>query len=250
MSSTDRSRARHGRRLAATLAPLLALCGLAPAAANAAITPELETRLAGAAPGERIPVVATLREQVDPADFAGRRAALVRALRTTARTSDVVAEQAIDGEVRHFWLVNALAADVTADEARILAGDPEVATVDLDSPVSVAAVPQPFANAGGGNWGLAAIDAPPVWTTYGMTGAGVKIGSIDTGVDPSNPDLAGKVVGWRDFVSGQPSPYDDNGHGTHTVGTMVGGSAGGAPVGVAPQATVIVAKAMNSQGTG
>jgi subtilisin family serine protease len=214
------------------------------------MTPELEKTLALTGADERVPVVATLRDQVDPTAYAGRRAALERALRHEAATSDVAAESAIDADVRHFWLVNALAAEVTPAEAALLAADPDVANVDLDSPVKVTASPQPFPDAGGGNWGTKAIGAPSAWSAYGVTGAGVKIGSIDTGVDPANPDLAGKVSGWKDFVGGQASPYDDNGHGTHTVGTMVAGSAGGGPVGVAPGATVIVAKAMNASGTG
>lgn len=214
------------------------------------MTPELEATLALTGPDERVPVVATLHDQVDPADYAGRRAEMERAMRRAAASADIAAEEAIDTKVRHFWLVNALAADVTPAEAAALAADPDVASVDLDSPVKVSAVPQPFPDAGTGNWGLAAIGAPAAWNTYGVTGAGVRIGSIDTGVDPSNPDLTGKVSGWRDFVGGQPTPYDDNGHGTHTVGTMVGGSAGGAAVGVAPGATVIVAKAMNAGGVG
>jgi subtilisin family serine protease len=213
------------------------------------MTPELQATLALTGPEEKVPVVATLRDQVDATAYTNRRAALERALRREA-ASEVAAEALIDDHAQHFWLVNALAVDVTPAEAAVLAADPDVANVDLDSPVKVTASPQPFPDAAGGNWGVKAIDAPTAWNTYGVTGAGVKIGSIDTGVEANNPDLAGKVVGWRDFVGGQPNPYDDNGHGTHTVGTMVGGSAGGAPVGVAPGATVIVAKAMNAGGTG
>jgi subtilisin family serine protease len=250
MSSTDRSRARHARRLAVSLLLLLALAGLAPAAASGALTPELRDRLAAAAPGERVPVVATLRDQVDEQAFRGHRAALIRALRGTAARSDVAAEDEIDAPVTRFWLVNALAARVTPEEARALAEDPAVETVDLDSPVRVAAVPTPYPDAGSGNWGLAAVGAPTVWSTYGYTGAGVRLGSIDTGVDAGNPDLAGKIVAWRDFVARKPAPYDDNGHGTHTIGTMVGGAAGGAPVGVAPGASVVVAKAIGANGAG
>ena len=67
-------------------------------------------------------------------------------------------------------------------------------------------------------------------------------------MDADHPDLAGKVVAWRDFVNGRPTPYDDEGHGTHTIGTMVGGAAGGAPIGVAPGARVVVAKALDHNG--
>lgn len=218
--------------------------------ATAALTPDLAARLATTAPDARVPVIATLRDQVDPEAYLGRRAGLIRALRRESATSDVAAADAIDGPVRRFWLVNALAATVTPEEARDLAADPDVASVDLDATIHTESVPTPFPDAGRGDWGLGAIGAPAVWSGSGYTGAGVRVGSIDTGVDASNPDLQGKVVGWRDFVGGQASPYDDNGHGTHTVGTMVGGAAGGAPVGVAPGATVIVAKAMTASGSG
>ena len=73
---------------------------------------------------------------------------------------------------------------------------------------------------------------------------------IDTGVDATNPDLAGKIVAWKDFVNGRPTPYDDGQHGTHVAGTLVGGANGGAAVGIAPGATLVVAKALNADGTG
>ena len=57
---------------------------------------------------------------------------------------------------------------------------------------------------------------------------------IDTGVDASHPDLAGKVVAWRDFVHRRPNPYDDEGHGTHVTGTMLGGATAGRPSGSPP----------------
>jgi len=64
------------------------------------------------------------------------------------------------------------------------------------------------------------------------------IGTIDTGVDPTSPDLAGKVVAWRDFVSGRTTPYDDNGHGTHVAGIVAGNGydSNGEKSGIAPKA--------------
>jgi subtilisin family serine protease len=242
------------RALAPALLCILALAGTA----RADLSPELADRLATAGPGERIPVIATLRAQVEAPDYAGRPAALIRALRATAaRTQDGPADD-LNVPVRRFWLVNALGAQATPAEVRALADDPAVERVALDLPVRAAEAvgseadvqATPFPDAGAGDWGLDAIGARSVWSAYGLTGAGVRVGSIDTGVNAAHPDLAGKVVGWRDFVNGRPAPYDDNGHGTHTVGTMVGGSAGGSPIGVAPGARVVVAKAMNANGVG
>ena len=120
----------------------------------------------------------------------------------------------------------------------------------LFTPASAAGPVRPPALFGRGDWGLAAIGAPAVWRDYGLDGRGVRVGSIDTGIDADHPDLAGKVVAWRDFVNERPTPYDDEGHGTHTIGTMVGGAAGGAPIGVAPGARVVVAKALDRDGCG
>jgi subtilisin family serine protease len=97
---------------------------------------------------------------------------------------------------------------------------------------------------------LDAIRARDAWREFGVSGAGIRVGSIDTGVDATNPEVAGRIVAWRDFVAGQPAPYDDNGHGTHTIGTMIGAGAAGAPIGVAPGASVVVAKALGADGVG
>ena len=245
---------RPRRRLATAAASLALIASVAAAAAlaapaAAAPSPQLEARLATAAPDQRIGVIATLARQVDGERYEGRREALIRALQRTARTSQGLVEDRVEGPVRAFWLVNAVAFSGTPDEIRAVAAVPGVAEVGLDVPVRVAAAPTtastPFPDPGAGNWGLGAIRAPGAWSTYGVSGAGVTVGTIDTGVDPANPEVAGKVVAWRDFVAGAPTPYDDNGHGTHTAGTIAGGA-----VGVAPGARLVVARAMGAGGVG
>lgn len=219
------------------------------------MSPSLEARVDASAPSDRIAVIATLHAQVGGARFEGRPQALLRALRTTAARTQADVVDDIGRPVRRFWLVNAIAFSGTPQEIREVAADPAVDAVDADVEVRVADAPSvqaatPFPDAGTGDWGLAAINVPTVWSAYGLRGAGVTIGTIDTGVNAGHPDLAGKIVAWRDFVSGSPTPVDENGHGTHTAGTMVGGSAGGAPIGVAPDANLIVARAMGADGVG
>jgi subtilisin family serine protease len=254
---THRPRSRHGRRAAEALAAIATIAALAGTAATAGATPTpaLADRLAQAGPDDRIAVIATFADQVPEGAHDGRPEALLRALRRTAAGDAAGIAADVDGPVRAFWLVNAAAFTGTPDEIRAVAADPAVATVDLDAPVRIAdaatdAVPTPFPDAGRGNWGLDAIRAPAAWQAFGVRGDGVVIGSIDTGVDPAAKDLAGKIAGWRDFVAGSASPVDDNGHGTHTAGTMVGGSAGGGPIGVAPGARLLVARAMGANGSG
>jgi subtilisin family serine protease len=247
---------RQGGHRAATLAALgisLALAAGAPGA-RAAVSPELEARLAPMTPTGEIAVIATLRDQVPDARYEGRPAALIRALQRTARRSQGDLAEAVDGPVTSFWLVNAVAFSGTPAEILEVSRDPEVADVDLDRTVRVAdgarTAATPFPDAGAGNWGLAATRVPSVWSTYGLRGEGVTVGTIDTGVAGENPDLVGKIAAWADFVGSSPTPRDDNGHGTHTAGTIVGGSEGGAAIGVAPQARLVVARAMDANGAG
>lgn len=217
--------------------------------AHASMTPGLAERLATAPAGEHIAVIATLGAQVHGAAGA-RPVALRREMRATARRTQAAVAAHVSGPVRGFWLVNAVAFSGTAREIRAVSTDPAVAQVGLDRRVRTAQRWVPFPDAGAGNRALDTIHAPTAWQRYGVTGAGVRIGIIDTGVNAAHPDLAGKVVAWRDFVNGRPTPYDDSGHGTHTAGIIAGGSAGGAPIGVAPGASLMVAKAIGADGVG
>lgn len=254
--------ARHhpgGRRVAAALVGLtmatLASLGSAPLA-RADMTPELAARVVALTPGQTVPVVATLTDQVSSHAYEGRPQARELALRrTAARTQPTVADD-VTARVRRFWLVNAVALQATADDTRRLAADPAVASVALDPSVRLMDDPTPvveplitsYPDPGQGTWGVSAVNAPAVWRDYGIQGAGVLMGSIDTGVDATHPDLAGKVGAFRDFVNGRTTPYDDSGHGTHTIGIMVGGASKGVPIGVAPGARVVVAKAIAASG--
>jgi subtilisin family serine protease len=199
-------------------------------------------------------IIVTLRAQVPQRAYAGRPRALVRALQSTAEHSQRPLLSRLSARARPLWIVNAVALRATPDEIRRLAHDPAVARIDHDAQVRVLA-PDPQSQAfappplfGGGDWGLAAIRAPEVWRDYGLDGTGVRVGVIDTGVDAAHPDLLGKVLAWRDFVNERPGPYDDQGHGTHVAGTIAGGSASGLPVGVAPGARLVVAKALDRDG--
>ncbi|MEO0294801.1 MAG: S8 family serine peptidase [candidate division WOR-3 bacterium] len=103
-------------------------------------------------------------------------------------------------------------------------------------------------------WNVSKVKADSCWYA-GYNGQDVIIGHIDTGVEVSHPALSGKwVTGyWFDGVNGNPNPYDDNGHGTHTMGTILGGDGVGPfteDIGVAPGARFVTAKAFNSSGSG
>jgi len=105
-------------------------------------------------------------------------------------------------------------------------------------------------------WGLTQIGAPAAWQYD--TGSGVKIGVVDTGVDLAHPDIAGKVAAAATCINTGGNPAhcttsagageDDNGHGTHVAG--IAAAAGVGAAGVAPGASLVVAKVLDSQGSG
>lgn len=89
------------------------------------------------------------------------------------------------------------------------------------------------------------IRAPDVWR-QGLEGRGIKVGIVDTGVDP-RCSLEGKVVDARSFVPNEPNE-DLGGHGTYVAGIAAGDEE--VYRGVAPGAQIISAKALDSKGSG
>jgi subtilisin family serine protease len=118
-------------------------------------------------------------------------------------------------------------------------------------------------------WGIDKIKAPAVWA-MGITGKGIVIAGQDTGYDWAHPDLVSAYRGssketvkhdyhWFDAIDKASPlnkdtlnpcgysikiPCDDDVHGTHTMGTMVGKDLSGTSIGVAPGASWIGARNM------
>jgi hypothetical protein len=96
---------------------------------------------------------------------------------------------------------------------------------------------------GGIQWNLTMIGADKVWDEFGVRGAGIVVGQSDTGVDGNHRELSdqyrGRIEGddynWFDPWGYSSSPSDELGHGTHTLGTILGKEA----IGIAPDATWI-----------
>jgi len=125
-------------------------------------------------------------------------------------------------------LVEQLAANFGSQIAEIRL--PIIATIDY---TVTSRDTKPLAN----EWGVTRISAPALWAD-GVTGEGVVVSHIDTGVLSTHESLAGALRNthaWLDPYDSSSSPNDGQGHGTHTMGTIVG--RGG--IGVAPNATYI-----------
>ena len=136
-------------------------------------------------------------------------------------------------------LVDALAA---RSDVAYVRGDHEV---PLHRPVSIQESDAPQ----GIEWGIAMINADDVWA-LGNRGAGAVVASIDTGVRWTHNALDDQYRGgpgahdynWWDPDHVFGAPTDNNGHGTHTMGTMVGDDGGSNQIGVAPEAQWIAAQ--------
>jgi subtilisin family serine protease len=105
-------------------------------------------------------------------------------------------------------------------------------------------------------WGIQIIRATEVWADFNLFGDGVVLATIDTGVQYNHPALEdkyrGTATGSHDFNFFDPANVcggavcDNNGHGTHVTGTMVGDDGGSNQIGVAPGAQWIAAKGCES----
>jgi subtilisin family serine protease len=238
---------------------------------------------AGAPPPDGAPaamhtVIVTMRSQADLSSVPGAgsavgRRGLVRALQAHAAADQRALLRYLDRErtrggvaaVESFWVFNGLSVTARPDVAAAIAARADVATVEADdiNVVPLAAAPSarpgaaggpPLAPAGPVEPNIAAVNAPGLWS-LGDTGQGIVVASLDSGVDAAHPDLAARWRGgtnsWFDPYGQHPTaPVDMTGHGTGTMGVMVGGDAGGAAIGMAPGATWIAAKIFNDAGSG
>jgi subtilisin family serine protease len=222
------------------------------------LSPDLESIVPSLRDQDEISVIVTLSEkanlgQAGARDKAGRRAWVVRTLKDKADLTQKPLRGFLEGKkarkINPLWLINGLAAIAPAAVIRELADFPGVAEIKLDRMIqppvvthAVSATPE---------WNLNAIRVPELWT-LGATGAGVVVANMDTGVDLSHPDLQGKwrggTNGWFDPHGEHAAPFDAHGHGTQTMGIMVGGDNGGTAIGVAPNAKWVAVKIFNDAG--
>jgi uncharacterized repeat protein (TIGR01451 family) len=230
--------------------PLRVIAHLQPEPTGAWSAPEDAGRAGSAAGGE-----AAVRARQDA--FGAASAGLLADL-TSGRLPGHV------DSVRPLWSAAAIALTADGPAIRALAERPEVWFVERDAAVTVVRPEQvataPAAGPPGGTepqWNIRAVQADDVWGRLGITGAGVTVAVVDTGVDYHHPALQQRYRGYVpgatvpnndgnwwcksvDFLCGRGTLYpgDGYGHGSHVAGTVLG--AGG--VGVAPGAWWIAAR--------
>jgi serine protease AprX len=230
-------------------------------------------------------VILAERANLAPAGFLPTREARLRyvydALRGVAMRSQAPLRSELDRAgvpYRAYYIVNMLAARgdralvarlaARADVARIVA-NPQVRQPLPESQTQFDGIhplaPQQV------EWNVARVNADDVWA-LGHTGQGIVVAGQDTGYDWDHPALVNQYRGydgitvthdynWHDAIheddphtsSGNPCgfdsavPCDDDGHGTHTMGTIVGDDGAGNQVGVAPGARWIGCRNMEQE---
>ncbi len=219
-------------------------------------------------------------------DKLSRRQALVSSLQATAQRSQAAVISFLEGrklsgqvkEISSYWIFNGLAVSGDRDTLLALASRSDVERIQANHVIRLGRATALTSSETGASatdasqaaaldaveWNVAKVRALEVWNGFGVTGQGIVVASIDTGVYYQHPALQRKYRGynangapdnnynWFDATGAYPNgpPNDGHGHGTHTMGTMVGSEANGAnQIGAAPGAQWVAVKAFSDAGS-
>ncbi|MFI5553057.1 S8 family peptidase [Streptomyces sp. NPDC051738] len=163
----------------------------------------------------------------------------------SAAGKDVVEEYGGTVKKTFTKALNGYSATLSASEAKRLAADPAVASVEQNQRVQLADTTQSSAP-----WGLDRIDqaALPLSGTYtypDSAGSGVTAYVIDTGVRITHQQISGRATYGYDAVDGDTTASDGNGHGTHVATTIAGST-----YGVAKKAKIVAVRVLDNAGSG
>jgi serine protease AprX len=173
------------------------------------------------------------------------------------------------GKARHaLGIVGGASARISGDKLLGLTASAKVDYVFADAPL--VSTWDPAADADKATTaGIKAINAPQAWTTYNVTGRGIGVAVVDSGIY-AHPDIAGRIAAQVDLTASTVTTtdaltnqittttvgtvglgVDPGGHGTHVAGLIAGNgaSSGGAYTGVAPDASLVDVRVIRSDGT-
>jgi serine protease AprX len=213
-----------------TASPAAAASGAAPAAY---LSPSVRQAMAAQA-NALLPVIVQMR----PAPGLTTQKAAQGAL-------DVLRQNGKPGNA--LGIISGASGRLNAAAINGLMHDPRVAAIYADQPV------------------MHRLSEPNLTTTYpvetqtvpawlnDLTGRGVTVAVLDSGIDSSDPDLAGRVLTEVNFADSLPgSQKDPGGHGTHVAGIIAGNglASAGQFVGMAPQVNLVDVRVLDSNGVG
>ncbi len=237
------------------------------------IAPEVLAALESLPAGDMLTVIVRLEQQAnlqnlavspDGLNRAEQQKNLVEGLQETATESQRGLKAFLEtkraagrvSEIVEFWIFNGLAVTATADVVQALAARPEVLSISPNETMQAPITPpfEPGLDILAANQAnLEATNVPALWD-LGFKGQGIVVANMDTGVSYNSvlyhPNLWAKWRGgsnsWFDpYGQHLNTPTDVNGHGTRTMGAMIGGEHNGTAFGVAPEAQWIAAKIFN-----
>jgi subtilisin family serine protease len=184
-------------------------------------------------------VIVSLRVSAAPGAGAAKANPAIAAAAARALASIPSSDFQVDHQ---YEATPAFAGRVSAAGAQALAAHPDVLSVALDRTVHAElteAVPL--------------IRADLVQNVLGLTGAGVVVAVLDTGIDTDHPLLADSLIHQECYLVAAVCPAgpnvaeDGNGHGTHVSGII---TSNGPPIGVAPGASIEAFKVLDDTGNG
>ncbi len=159
-----------------------------------------------------------------------------------AGESDRAWVESLGGEVKYLYQsIPAMAVVVPESMIEAVVQGPGVEFVEQDGTCELASVDN--------TWGVRQIGGGFAHKA-GFFGNGVKVATIDTGIDYNHDDLVGLYQGGFDFVNNDADPMDDHFHGTHVAGTIAANLNGVGVAGVAPGVLIWALKGFNSGGSG
>ncbi len=232
------------------------------------------------APDDFLPIIVEWRREPSLAaqasaipDRLARRQEVVATLQADARRNSdplqadlqAAAAQDLARNVRAFWVSPVIALEARPELIAALSQRDDVVQIRPDEKLyledtTFQTIPAPAA-ASDLPWNLTMVNAGLVRDALGLDGTGVVVANLDTGVDWQHPALLTKYRGYREHglavhrgnwhvSTNEPYLYpgDGNGHGTHTMGTMVGEDGDGNRIGVAPGARWIAVKIFTNSG--
>lgn len=232
------------------------------------VEPEVEATLATEGNGGYL---IYLRDKPDlsPAfhmDWDSRGRYVVNALQTVAERSQSNLLSYLDAQgtsYQAFWIDNVIAVENSDYETfQNLYAFSEIFAIRsrrhpiLYEPTVTAEAAEP--NAVESN--ISHVRADEVWADYGVTGEGIVVANIDTGVRYSHEALVDHYRGntdggfdhnynWWDPYANTTEPNDTHDHGSHTMGTMLGDDGGANQIGMAPGAQWLACQGFNPSAT-
>ena len=207
---------------------------------------------------ESVPIIIILKEKAQFQSFSKENMVSELKSRSSSSQNDIgklLDEEKTRGKadnIKKFWIVNAIALKASPELIRTLSMRDDIESIGVDSKMhmlenySALVTGDQIASATGE---ITRINTTKVWE-LGIDGSGINVSVIDTGINASHTDISGRVIKWIDYINGDPSPYDDEGHGTHVAGTVGGNGSGGTTTGIAPNVNLFAAKVLNSTGDG